>query len=42
MKFARLNKLDLWRKEVYKLVKLITTIPSTIASAEKRFKLEKE
>ncbi|KAF0715097.1 zinc finger MYM-type protein 1-like [Aphis craccivora] len=37
IKFMNLNKLDLGLKEVYKLAKLIATIPSTTASAERSF-----
>lgn len=37
IKFMRLNKLDLGLKEAYKLAKLIATIPSTTASAERTF-----
>jgi len=37
IEFVNLNKLDLGLKEVYKLAKLIVTIPSTTASAERSF-----
>lgn len=37
IKFMNLNKLDSGLKEIYKLAKLIATIPSTTASAERLF-----
>lgn len=37
IKFMRLNNLDLGLKEAYKLAKLLATIPSTTAPAERKF-----